>query len=56
MLSAAARDARMAAHFEAFGSRTITVGQYASPRTLLDVCMTNARHGLRAGRPHASHL
>ncbi len=55
MLSAAVRDARMAAHFEAFGSRTITVGQYASPRTLLDVCVTNARHRLRAGQPHASH-
>ncbi len=56
MLSAAARDVRMAAHFEAFGSRTITVGQYASPRVLLDVCRTNARHRLRAGGPRASHL
>lgn len=56
MLSAAARDARMATHFEAFGSRTITVGLYASPRTLLEVCMTNARHRLRARRLCASHL
>lgn len=44
ILSSATRDDRMAAHFEAYGSRNIGVSEFVAPRALARAAAVNLRH------------
>ena len=50
IFSAAARDARLARHVEAFGTRQIGPGRFLAPPVLARAAAVNARHS-RAGAP-----
>ena len=51
MYSAAARDPAAARHFQEFGARNISVGQFLSPRALARALWVNAGHWWRSRRP-----